>query len=130
MSGTRQGTHERSSLSDVQSKSNEDQNTGTALRTRTLASDKKKRYGGVDRLRVLLLVHEGKSSKDGHVLFVFLCQLGRNCSRGKPDFRLSLVPGIANVCVIAPMRRKIHHFRSKQSAALHSSHGTPSDDLC
>lgn len=52
MGGTRQGTHERSSLSDVQSKSNEDQNTGTALRTRTPASDEQKRDGGVDRLRV------------------------------------------------------------------------------
>lgn len=72
MSGTRQGTHERSSLSDVPSKSNEDQNT--ALRTRTPASDEQKRDAGVDGLRVPLLAHEGekgKGSKDGHLLRLF-----------------------------------------------------------
>lgn len=62
MSGTRQGTHERSSLSDVQSKSNEDQKTGTDLRTCPPASDERERYGGVDRLPVLLLVEVKKSS--------------------------------------------------------------------
>lgn len=32
------------------------------------------------------------------------------------------MPGKANVCVIAPMKRKIHHFGLKQSASLCSSH--------
>lgn len=59
MSGTRQGTHERSSLSDVQSKSNEDQKTGTGLRTCPPASDE--RYGGIDRLPVLPLVEVKKA---------------------------------------------------------------------
>lgn len=139
MSGTRQGTHERSSLSDVQSKSNEDQKTGTDLRTCPPASDERERYGGVDRLPVLLLVEVKKSSirtskKKKNIqgrrrpVFVFsFSQLGRNCSRGKPDFRASLVPGKANFAVEAWVRREIHRFRSKQSANVRFSHGTPSD---
>lgn len=87
MSGTRQGTHERSSLSDVQSKSNEDQKTGTDLRTCPPASDERQRYGGVHRLPGLLLVEakcsrrtskkKRQTSKDGDVPCLFSCSVSR-----------------------------------------------------
>lgn len=61
-------------------------------------------------------------------MFVFsFSQLGSNCSRGKPDFLASLVPGKANFAVEAWVRWEMRRFRSKQSANVRFSHGTPSD---
>lgn len=81
MSGTRQGTHERSSLSDVQSKSNEDQKTGTDLRTwrGTVASTGSLFFCWVKSKSSTRTSKKRKTSKDGDVR----CLFSRSVSRAE-----------------------------------------------